>query len=90
MYQWITLYFLYLSGCDCDDTLPNADEFCPNNYKCKQCQCLPAGNWLMTFVLPSWHSSCSDCECDDQSPNADQFCAVGEQCKNCKCLPKGE
>ena len=36
------------SGCDCDENLPNADDFCPNNYKCKQCQCLPAGEHLLT------------------------------------------
>ena len=36
------------SGCDCDENLPNADDFCPNNYKCKQCQCLPAGEHQLT------------------------------------------
>lgn len=39
---------LWPSGCDCDENLPNADDFCPNNYKCKQCQCLPAGEPQLT------------------------------------------
>ena len=32
-----------IAGCDCDDSLPNADDFCPRNYECKQCKCLPQG-----------------------------------------------
>ena len=31
------------AGCDCDENLPNADDFCPVNSECKQCKCLPAG-----------------------------------------------
>ena len=30
-------------GCDCDETLPNADSFCPRNETCKQCKCLAQG-----------------------------------------------
>ena len=30
-------------GCDCDDTLPNADDFCPRDEECVQCKCLPKG-----------------------------------------------
>ena len=33
-----------MSGCDCDDTLPNSSDFCPANSECKQCKCLPAGD----------------------------------------------
>ena len=37
------------SGCDCDETLPNADDFCPVNSECKQCKCLPAGTILYDY-----------------------------------------
>ena len=38
------------SGCDCDENLPNANDFCPVNSECKQCKCLPAGkSWIFIF-----------------------------------------
>ena len=39
------------SGCDCDETLPNADDFCPVNSECKQCKCLPAGTSLYDYSI---------------------------------------
>ena len=42
--KFITLANLVTTvGCDCDDTLPNADDFCPRDEECVQCKCLPKG-----------------------------------------------
>ena len=39
-----------LSGCDCDESLPNADSFCGANEKCKNCKCLKKG-WLIFYYF---------------------------------------
>ena len=75
-------------GCDCDESLPNADSFCPRNQTCKQCKCLAQGG-LIESEIHNHLTKLSGCDCDESLPNADSFCGANEKCKNCKCLKKG-
>ena len=44
--------------CECDDQSPNADQFCAAGEKCKNCKCLPKGDYLHVNLAMSDLTNC--------------------------------